>query len=609
MSKIAAAHQAAVAPAPTQAPAVDYERTFEAAAMEQTQSPLRFLLTLYQGNKVNLFISLIFFMIKHSPVFILPIVTANLINIATNPSAHSVRELWINFIVLGVSIIQNIPTQHYYISFMSRAIRHVEAGLRSALVRKLQQLSITYHRELQAGKLQSKVLRDAEAVEGLSKQLMSSFLPSIINIIIAFVLTVRNSWTVSMFFIMTIPASVLVIYLFRRKIRNTNKEFRREIEQMSSRVSEMVEMIPVTRAHGLEKVEIDKMDSTLRTLQGKGYRLDIVEAFFGSSNWVLFQLFQVGCLVFTIYLAYKGDIPVGDVVMYQGFFGMILGSITALLNVYPNIAKGFESIHSIREILRSPEIEDNTGKLKLRDIEGAFSFRDVKLVYPGNEHHVLDGVTLDVKEGECIAFVGESGAGKSTVLNLVTGFLTPTSGKVLVDGVDLTTVNLTTYRKRLSVVPQTTILFSGSIRDNITYGLKNITDEQVNRVVEMANLTEMVERLPQGLDTMVGEHGGKLSGGQRQRIAIARALIRDPRVIILDEATSALDNQSEHHVQKAMQQLIKGRTTFIVAHRLSTIRDADRIAVMKQGRIVEVGTFDELMAAKGEFYNLKQLQL
>ncbi|GMK40494.1 ABC transporter [Paenibacillus sp. CCS19] len=601
MSKLAAANPLA--------PTVDYEHTFEAAAKEQSQSPLRFLFTLYKGNLRYLAISLVFFMIKHSPVFVLPIVTANMINIATTPSAHSTKELWINFIVLGISIIQNIPTQHYYISFMSRAVRHVEAGLRSALVRKLQQLSINYHRELQAGKLQSKVLRDAEAIEGLSKQLMLSFLPSIINVIIAFVLTARNSWTVSMFFLMTIPASVLIIYLFRRKIRSTNKDFRREIEQMSSRVSEMVEMIPVTRAHGLEKVEIDRMDSTLRKLQGKGYRLDIMEAFFGSSNWVLFQLFQVCCLLFTIYLAYKGDIPVGDVVMYQGFFSMILGSITALLNVYPNIAKGFESIHSIREILRSPEIEDNTGKLKLPDVAGSFTFRDVKLAYPGNEHHVLDGVTLDVREGECIAFVGESGAGKSTVLNLVTGFLMPTSGQVLVDGLDLTAIDLTTYRKRLSVVPQTTILFSGSIRDNITYGLRDITDEQVRHVVEMANLTEMIERLPDGLDTMVGEHGGKLSGGQRQRIAIARALIRDPRVIILDEATSALDNQSEHHVQKAMQQLIKGRTTFIVAHRLSTIRDADRIAVMKQGRIVEVGSFDELMASKGEFYNLKQLQL
>lgn len=161
----------------------------------------------------------------------------------------------------------------------------------------------------------------------------------------------------------------------------------------------------------------------------------------------------------------------------------------------------------------------------------------------------------------------------------------------------------------MAVVPQTNILFSGTIRDNITYGLKEINEADIGRVVEMANLSEFVRQLPDGLDTMVGEHGGKLSGGQRQRIAIARALIRNPKVIVLDEATSALDNESEYHVQKAMQELIKDRTTFIVAHRLSTIRDADRIVVMKNGRVAEVGTFDELMARKGEFYSLRQLSL
>lgn len=177
------------------------------------------------------------------------------------------------------------------------------------------------------------------------------------------------------------------------------------------------------------------------------------------------------------------------------------------------------------------------------------------------------------------------------------------------DGIDLADIDLRSYRKHLAVVPQTNILFSGTIRDNITYGLREFSEEHVKRVVEMANLSEFIDQLPDGLDTMVGEHGGKLSGGQRQRIAIARALIRDPKIIILDEATSALDNESEFHVQKAMQELIKNRTTFIVAHRLSTIRDADRIVVMKRGHIVEAGTFDELMASKGEFYNLKQLQL
>ncbi len=583
--------------------------TFENAALAEETTPFKFLLSLYKGNFGNLFISFVFLLVKSAPIYVLPIVTANIINIATNPSAHSMRGMWINFIVVVIVILQNIPTHAAYISFLSRAVRHVEAGLRSAMVRKLQQLSINSHRELPAGKLQSKVLRDVEAVEAMSKQFMLALAPAVVNIVVSFIITVQSSWIVSLFFVLTIPMSITIVTVFRRKIRRSNSEFRKEIEQMSSRVSEMVEMIPVTRAHGLEKVEIARIDSTLRNIQGKGYRLDLVEAYFGASNWVTFQIFQVFCLMFTAYLAYKGDIQVGDVVMYQGFFSMILASVTGLINIYPQIAKGLESIRSIKEILVSTDIENNSGKQKMADVRGAFSFENVELSYPGSEHHVLEDVTLEVKAGECIAFVGASGAGKSTVLNLVIGFLQATGGKVRVDGIDMNDIDLRSYRKHLAVVPQTNILFSGTIRDNITYGLKEINEADIARVVEMANLSEFIQKLPKGLDTMVGEHGGKLSGGQRQRIAIARALIRDPKVIVLDEATSALDNESEFHVQKAMQELIKDRTTFIVAHRLSTIRDADRIVVMKNGRVAEIGTFDELMAGKGEFYSLRQLSL
>ncbi|SDS62241.1 ATP-binding cassette, subfamily B [Paenibacillaceae bacterium GAS479] len=586
-----------------------FEQTFQQAVKPGNRTAFQYLLLLYKGNFLNLFISIVFMNIKNLPVYLLPIVTANIINIVAKPAGHSMQELWINFAVLIVVVLQNIPTHAAYVSYLSRAIRAVEAGLRGAMVRKLQQLSINSHRELAAGRLQSKVLRDVEAVEGMSKQLMLAFVPSIFSVVIAFGLTLYSNWLVSLFFVLTIPAAIGVMQIFKKRIKRSNNEFRKEIETMSSHVSEMVEMIPVTKAHGLEQVEIDRIDTTLKRLQGKGYRLDIIEAYFGASGWVTFQIVQVICLLFTAYLAFTGSIPVGNIVMYQGYFAMILGSVSTLMNVYPIIAKGSESISSITEILRSTDIEDNSGKLKLTKLSGDYRFEDVQLKFRDSEQHVLEQVDLDVKAGECVAFVGESGAGKSTILNLVIGFLNPTSGRVSVDGVPLTELDLSEYRRHLAVVPQTNILFSGSIRDNITYGLQGISDERVMEVVEMAHLTEMVARLPKGIDTMVGEHGGKLSGGQRQRIAIARALVRDPKVILLDEATSALDNASEHHVQQAMQQLIKGRTTFIVAHRLSTIRHADRIVVMKQGRIVEAGTFDELIARKGEFYNLKQLQL
>ncbi|MDG0790465.1 ABC transporter ATP-binding protein/permease [Cohnella ginsengisoli] len=583
------------------------EHLFENEALTDRR-PSRILYLLYKDHWIKLFWSAFFFLIKHSPVYVLPIITANLINMATKPDRYSTSSLWWNIGILFVVIVQNVPTQVLHISYMSKAIRYVEASLRSTLVRKLQRLSMSAHGELAAGRLQSKVLRDVEAIEFLSRQMMLSVLPAIVSIVVAVVITAGKSWTVMLFFVLTIPAGVAMVTFFRKKIQRTNSDFRKQIESMSGQVSEMVGMMPVTRAHGLQETEINKIDSTLSKLRSKGYRLDIVEAYFGSAAWVTFQTFQVLCLAFTVLLAFRGEIQVGDIVLYQSYFAMILGAITQLINIYPNIAKGFESIYSVTEILLSQDTEEYRGHRKLEEVRGEFDFRNVNFGYPGSDRHVLNGFNLQVKAGECIALVGASGAGKSTVLNLAIGFSRPTFGEVAIDGVPMDELDMTSYRSRIAVVHQSTVLFSGTIRENITYGLPSVSEERLEEVIRMTYLQDVIAQLPQGLDTAVGEHGGKLSGGQRQRIAIARALVRDPKIILLDEATSALDNESEYFVQQAMQKLIQNRTTFIVAHRLSTIRDADRIVVMKRGQVAEIGTYDELMAKGGEFYQLKQLQ-
>ncbi|MEX1028818.1 MAG: ABC transporter ATP-binding protein [Paenibacillaceae bacterium] len=586
---------------------LDLERLFNEGNLSK-ERPFRTLLSIYRGHYGKLLLSLLFFIIKHSPIWVIPIVLANMINIASDPESHSLTEVWINLIVLLVFIIQNIPNQVFHINFTSRATRQVEASLRSTLVRKLQHLSVSYHSELRSGKLQAKVLRDVEAIEFLSKQIIVSFIPALANIIFAIsYVASKNLWMVS-FFVFVTPIAVLIVYAFRKKLSLRNRQFRTEIETMSGEVAETMEMIPVTRAHGLEAVEIAKIEATLRNLKGKGYKLDITEAFFGSSGFVVFQSFQAICLGLTTYLAFNGKISVGDIALFQGLFATILMSISQIINVYPQIAKGFESIRSVSEILLSNETEEYSGNHKFKKIKGSLNFENVYFHYRDTDKHVLRKFNLEVKPGECIAFVGESGAGKSTVLNLVIGFYRPTEGRILIDGIPMDDIDIQKFRQKLAVVPQNTILFSGSIRENITYGLTHITDEQVQHVIKMANLQDVIRDLPDGIETKIGEHGGKLSGGQRQRIAIARALIRDPQIIILDEATSALDNISEFQVQKAMRELIHGRTTFIVAHRLSTIRDADRIVVMKQGVCVEVGSYEELMERKGEFYQLKQMQ-
>lgn len=587
---------------------IDVESWFIECYKKHKGHPMQILLGLYKGNYHKFFLAVIFFFIKHAPVWVLPIVTANIINDITSGSPETYQNIIIQAMIMIVLVALNIPMNYMYTRYKSLATRYAETGLRRALVRKLQQLSISYHKETQSGRLQSKIMRDVEAVETLSTQMFLSILNIALNIAIALIVTINKSLVVFIFFLLTTPIAAATMVFFRNVMKKRNNEFRKEMEETSARVMEMVELIPVTRAHALEEEEVQKMSGQLFAVAEKGYRLDVIQSLFGSVGWAIFQIFQVVCLGFTGFLAIKGTVMPGDITLYQSYFATIVSQVSSLMSLIPTIAKGIESVNSIGEVLLEDDIEQNEGKEIIKDIYGEFDFKDVTFRYNNIDRPVLHNLNLHVDKGETIALVGETGAGKSTILNLVIGFNQVNSGEVLIDGHNMKDIDLRSYRKHLAVVPQTSILFSGTIRDNITYGVDNVDEATLDEIVKAANLTDLINSLPDGLDTMVGEHGGKLSGGQRQRISIARALIRNPKVIVLDEATSALDSISEKLIQEALNNLTKDRTTFIVAHRLSTIKDADKIAVIADGHCVEYGTYDELMNLKGEFYQMKKIQ-
>ena len=587
---------------------IDVESWFIECYKKHKGHPMQILLGLYKGNYHKFFLAVIFFFIKHAPVWVLPIVTANIINDITSGSPETYQNIIIQAMIMIVLVALNIPMNYMYTRYKSLATRYAETGLRRALVRKLQQLSISYHKETQSGRLQSKIMRDVEAVETLSTQMFLSILNIALNIAIALIVTINKSLVVFIFFLLTTPIAAATMVFFRNVMKKRNNEFRKEMEETSARVMEMVELIPVTRAHALEEEEVQKMSGQLFAVAEKGYRLDVIQSLFGSVGWAIFQIFQVVCLGFTGFLAIKGTVMPGDITLYQSYFATIVSQVSSLMSLIPTIAKGIESVNSIGEVLLEDDIEQNEGKEIIKDIYGEFDFKDVTFRYNNIDRPVLHNLNLHVDKGETIALVGESGAGKSTILNLVIGFNQVNSGEVLIDGHNMKDIDLRSYRKYLAVVPQTSILFSGTTRDNITYGVDNVDEATLDEIVKAANLTDLINSLPDGLDTMVGEHGGKLSGGQRQRISIARALIRNPKVIVLDEATSALDSISEKLIQEALNNLTKDRTTFIVAHRLSTIKDADKIAVIADGHCVEYGTYDELMNLKGEFYQMKKIQ-
>lgn len=584
------------------------EQRFEYDFKKSKGNGIKTLFNIYKGSYGNLIGSSVAFAIKHSPLWFLPLVVANIINFATGQSNISQKTFIWSTVFFACLLILNIPFNYLHVHLYSTTVRKSEAGLRLALVTKIQHLSISYHKNIESGRLQSKLMRDVEQFQTLSEQIFVNCLMFILTIVFTVSVTISKSIIVFLFFLLTVPVAVAITLFFRKKVRYKNKEFRSEMETTSAKIVEMVELVPVARAHALENWEIDRMEKQINNVRTKGYKLDTFQALFGSVAWFTFQIFQVTCLVFTGILAYKKIIPAGDVVLYQSYFGTIIGCVSTIIQLIPIMAKGLESVSSIGDVLLSDDVEDNSNKQKLTGLNGEYEFNNVKFHYNDDDKLILNGLNLKVKKGETIALVGESGAGKTTILNLVIGFNLPTDGECLVDGYNIKEIDLHSYRREIAVVPQEAIIFTGTLRENITYGLTNVSEEKLALAVKAANLTELVNELPNGLDTEITEHGSNLSGGQRQRVSIARAIIREPKVIVLDEATSALDSISEKKIQNALDNLTKDRTTFIVAHRLSTIRNADRIAVIESGECTEIGSYDELMAKQGAFYKYKQLQ-
>lgn len=574
------------------------------------ESPLKTLLFLYRGERRRLIWGSLYHVVKHSPVWVMPLITARVIDVVAHPGPNSGRELVWNGVILLLLLLQNIPINYLYVRSISRATRNLELKLRSALCRRLQHLSIGYYSRQSAGALQSKVLRDVEAVEQVTRSLFETGLTSLVNLTFALIVTALNVPWFLVVFAVSIPLTVWLMRLLHTKVSGKNKALRQEIEVMNSRVGEMTSLIPITRAHALEGSALSRIELSLARVAAAGLKVDEVNAVYGAISWVVFNAFNMGCLLFAAWACLTDFLPVtaGDVVMLTGYFGLLTGSVLMLAGAAPIFARGADAIRSIGEVLQCPDLEQNEGKKTVAGVSGAFRFESVRFHYDGVEEHAVADFSLEVAPGETVALVGPSGAGKSTILNLIIGFVRPTAGRILLDGEDMAVLDLRSYRQFISVVPQESILFDGTIRENVTYGMKDVPTGVVEQALRDANAWEFVAQLPEGVETAVGERGARLSGGQKQRLAIARALIRNPRVLVLDEATSALDTESEALIQEALERLMKGRTTFVVAHRLSTVRRADRIVVMRAGRIEEVGNHAELVAKQGLYQQLHRHQ-
>jgi ATP-binding cassette subfamily B protein len=549
--------------------------------------PWRTLAKLYWPERRWVALALLSYLFKASPVWILPVVTANIIDVIARHPAGGLRALWINAAIGAVSIAQNIPSAAAYVTCLSRSVRNVEISLRSALVRRLQMLSINYHNRVDAGALQTKLTRDVESIEMMSRQVVDVGFFALVTILVALAVT---AWRMPVFvpvFFLFLPLIWLVRHLLADRLRRHNESLRREIEGMNSLVLSMINLIPITRAHAVEDEEIARVENQFGHVRQAARSFDFVAGTFGAAAWVILMLFNLAGLVAAALLSYNGVLPLtaGDIVLLAGYFNTIMAAMMQLNAMLPIITRGFDGLKSVGEVLESPDLEENRGKRAVASVRGEFVFENVGFEYAGNSEAppALRGISFTVAAGETFGIVGPSGSGKSTLACLIIGFHRPTTGRILLDGADMNTLDLRTFRRHLAVVSQQTILFNGTLRENIIYGLNNASPAALQRAIEEANAAEFIRELPRGLATELGPGGVQLSGGQRQRIAIARALLRDPRVLILDEATSALDTGSEAVVQQALERLMVGRTTFIIAHRHAVLRKATRILTLDKG--------------------------
>ena len=537
--------------------------------------------------------------IRSAPMVVIPVISANIIDIVSE--GMMAQKLLYFFLNVGIgifSLLLNVLSSFLDSRFFKKLCFSIGEDLRNVMVRKLQILSITYHKENQIGAITNKMLNNVESIENAFGILGTQISIILTYVTAALVITMLEAPVMALFYVLFIPMALFLAAVFRKPITNKNKEWRKSMEGANAAVTEMLGMVETTRAHGLQKDEISRMSHYMENIRDAGTKLEEVNQFFGAVSWAILQFFQILALAFSAYIASKGMISVGMIALFQAYFTQTVTRISTFINILPQCTKGFDACLSIAEVLCA-DSDEHMGTKSPEIFKGDITFTDVDFRYNKEDPKILDNFSLHIPSGQSVALVGGSGSGKSTLINLIIGFIMPDSGSVTIDGVSTKDMNLTRLRKHLAVVTQNTVLSTGTLYQNLVYGSPYVTRAKVESTVREVGLGELIDSLPDGLDTVVTESGSNLSGGQKQRISIARALLRDPAIMILDEPTSALDSENELRIKEILKK-IQGRCTIImIAHRLTMVENFDNIIVLEKGEIAEQGTYAQLMAKEG----------
>jgi ATP-binding cassette subfamily B protein/subfamily B ATP-binding cassette protein MsbA len=481
--------------------------------------------------------------------------------------------------------------------------------LRRALYKRFLHLGLPRLWDMKTGGILSRLTGDVETTSGLLQLAIVSPSISLIRLVISIGVLVTINWRLALTALAVIPGAVLFSFVFARRVRPIYRSVRQDVEDVDGRVGETFSGIRVVRAFRREMWELFDYMLGRHTVLRKEMFAQRRELVLWTSWGLLQAAVNVVIIWFGGYMNLAGRATIGDIMAFQWYSFMLMGPVWNIVNSFSELQRSLAAMERVFEVLQLPDDKpDRPGAQSAPRQVRELVFEDVSFEYrPGQP--VVKDFNVTATGGSVVALVGRSGAGKTTVTDLVARFHDPTAGRILLNGTDLRDLQLGSFRSLLALVQQDVFLFDGSVRDNIAYGGRDATDDEIEAAARRANAHEFIAKLPSGYDTIIGERGVKLSGGQRQRLAIARAILASPQILILDEATSNLDTESEQLIQASMATLLAGRTTFVIAHRLSTVRRADLILLMEEGKIIERGSHEELMAARGVYFEMVQRQM
>jgi ABC-type multidrug transport system fused ATPase/permease subunit len=560
----------------------------------------------------SLFMGLLLLFLSSMVFMVFPFLSGELINIAQGISKYPYSLEQVGVFLILVLILQGLVS-YYRVKLFATVSEKGIAAVRTALYQKLISMPIVFFENTRTGELVSRLTADVEKLYNAFSITLAEFLRQVILLISGLIILAVLTPHLSLIMLATFPVIVVGALFFGRYVRRLSKERQAELADTNIILSETMQTIQVVKAFSNEFFELSRYRKSVKKTVDVSLKYASVRSVF--SVFIITILF--GSIFFIIWagavLLRSGEIDAGKLVSFVVYTAVLGGAIAGLGNFYTEIVGAIGATERIRDILNQESEIDSSkpaAETKVERLSGELEFKGVQFHYPTRpDIEVLKSVSFHIPAGHKVALVGPSGAGKSTIIQLLLKFYEIQSGEILADGRSIFDLSTTAYRQNVALVPQEVLLFGGSIRENLLYGKPDATDAELMEAARQANAWEFIQSFPERLETVVGERGVKLSGGQRQRIAIARAILRNPAILLLDEATSSLDAESEKVVQEALDKLMEGRTSIIVAHRLSTIRQADCIYVLNHGEIVEMGTHEELIqSANGLYQSLARMQ-